>query len=157
MSPLMTKINIDTLTTNPFDISLKATPDERAVIQKRLSIISIENIEAKLQLRKKGLIFLKGTIQADMTVECVRTLVAFQQHLEIKVDETFLPPTGNTEAPLPEEVEPLEEETLNIGEIVIQLISLNLDPYPVAPDTLPLDYQEEKPSVSPFEVLKKKK
>lgn len=157
MSPLTTTINIEILTKDPFDISLKATPEERAVIQKRLNIISIENVEAKLQLRKKGLIFLKGMIQADITVECVRTLVAFQQHLIIKVDETFLPPAEDTETPLPEEVEPLEEEALNIGEIVIQLISLNLDPYPVAPDTLPLDYQEEKPSASPFEVLKKKK
>ncbi|KAB2834456.1 MAG: DUF177 domain-containing protein [Caedimonadaceae bacterium] len=157
MSPLTTSINIETLTKDPFDIFLKATSEERAVIQKRLNIISIENIEAELQLRKKEFIFLKGTIQADITVECVRTLVAFQQHLKIKVDETFLPSTGNTETSLSEEVEPLEEETLNIGEIVIQLISLNLDPYPVAPDTLPLDYQEEKPSSSPFEILKKKK
>lgn len=153
----MTTINIETLTKDPFDISLKATPEERAEIQKRLNLISIENIESNLHLRKKGLIFLKGTIQADITVECVRTLVPFQQHLKINVDETFLPLTEGTDAPLPEEVEPLEEETLNIGEIIIQLISLNLDPYPVAPDTLPLDYQEEKPSLSPFEVLKKEK
>jgi len=157
MSPLMTTINIETLTKDPFEISIKATPDERVEVQKRLNIISIEDIEAKLHLRKKGLIFLKGTIQADITVECVRTLVSFQQHLKINVDETFLPPTEGTDAPLPEEVEPLEEETLNIGEIIIQLISLNLDPYPVAPDTLPLDYQEEKPPLSPFEVLKKEK
>ncbi len=157
MSLLMTTINIETLTKDPIEISLKATPDERVEVQKRLNIISIENIEAKLHLRKKGLIFLKGTIQADITVECVRTLVSFQQHLKINVDETFLPPTEGTDAPLPEEVEPLEEETLNIGEIIIQLISLNLDPYPVAPDTLPLDYQEEKPALSPFEVLKKEK
>lgn len=157
MCSLTTTINIDTLTKDPFDIFLKATPEERAIIQKRLNVISIESIEAKLQLRKKGLIFLKGTIQADITVECVRTLVAFQQHLKIKVAEAFLPPTGDTETPLSEEVEPLEEEILNIGEIVIQLISLNLDSYPVAPDTLPLDYQEEKPSDSPFELLKKKK
>jgi uncharacterized metal-binding protein YceD (DUF177 family) len=157
MSPLMTTINIETLTKDPFEISIKATSDERVEVQKRLNIISIENIEAKLHLRKKGLIFLKGTIQADITVECVRTLVSFQQHLKINVDETFLPPTEGMDAPLPEEVEPLEEETLNIGEIIIQLVSLNLDPYPVAPDTLPLDYQEEKPVPSPFEVLKKEK
>lgn len=157
MSPLTTTINIDTLTKDPFDIFLKATLEERAIIQKRLNIISIENIEAKLQLRRKELIFLKGTIQADITVECVRTLVAFEKHIKIKVDEAFLSPTGVTATPLSEEVEPLEEETLNIGEIVIQLISLNLDLYPVAPDTLPLDYQEEKFSVSPFEALKKKK
>lgn len=156
MSPLMTTINIETLTKDPLDIVLKATPEERAEIQKRLNIISIENIEAKLHLRKKGLIFLKGTIQADITVECVRTVVPFQQHLKINVDETFLPPEG-AETPLPEEVEPLEEETLSIGEIIVQLISLNLDPYPVAPGTLPLDYQEEKPVTSPFEVLKKEK
>ncbi|MBX9786333.1 MAG: DUF177 domain-containing protein [Alphaproteobacteria bacterium] len=157
MLSLTTTINIDTLTRDPFDISLKATAEERATIQKRLSVISIENIEAKLHLRRKGLIFLKGMIQADITVECVRTLVAFQQHLKIKVNETFLAPAEDTETPLPEEVEPLEEEILNIGEIVIQLISLNLDPYPVAPNTLPLDYQEEKLSTSPFEVLKKEK
>jgi uncharacterized metal-binding protein YceD (DUF177 family) len=156
MSPLTTTINIEILTKDPFDVFLKATPEERRAIQKRLNIISIENVEAKLHLRKKGLIFLKGTIHADITVECVRTLVAFQQHLKIKVDETFMSPIEDTETPLPEEVEPLEEETLNIGEIVIQLISLNLDPYPVAPNTLPLDYQEEKPSASPFEILKKK-
>jgi uncharacterized metal-binding protein YceD (DUF177 family) len=157
MSPLMTTINIETLTKDPLSIALKATPEERAEIQERLNLISIENIEANLHLRKKGLIFLKGTIQADITVECVRTLVPFQQHLKINVDETFLSPTESMEAPLGEDVEPLEEEILNVGEIVIQLISLNLDPYPVAPDTLPLDYQEEKPSTSPFEVLKKEK
>lgn len=157
MFPLMTLINIEILTKDPFDISLKATPEERVIIQKRLSIISIENIETELQLRKKDFIFLKGTIQADITVECVRTLIAFQQHLKIKVDETFLPSTEDIKASLSEEGEPLEEETLNIGETVIQLISLNLDPYPVAPHTLPLDYQEEKLSPSPFEVLKKKK
>ncbi|MBL8676870.1 MAG: DUF177 domain-containing protein, partial [Alphaproteobacteria bacterium] len=127
MSPLTTSINIETLTKDPFDISLKATPEERLVIQKRLNVISIENIETKLQLRKKELVFLKGTIQANIKVECVRTLVHFQQHLKIKVDETFLPSTVNKETSLSEEVEPLEEETLNIGEIVIQLISLNLN------------------------------
>jgi hypothetical protein len=43
-----------------------------------------------------------------------------------------------------------------VGEVVIQLLSLSLDPYPVAPASAPIDYHEDKESLSPFKILKKK-
>lgn len=52
--------------------------------------------------------------------------------------------------------EPLYDTTLDLGEVVIQLLSLTLDPYPVAPESGPVDYKEDNSSSSPFAVLKKK-
>ena len=158
MPSLTYTLNIETLTKTPLEISLHATKEERGDIQNRLDLVSIENLEAKLHVKKKELIFLTGSIKTNFTQECVRTLVHFPQHLEINVNESFVFPAPQKELKSLslEESEPLEDNILNIGEIVIQLLSLNLDPYPVAPDTGPLDYQEDKSTSSPFHILKKK-
>lgn len=160
MLSLTFSVNIETLTAYPYDFHLVATLDEQMKVAKRLSLLSIEKLEAELHLEKDKWMTLSGTIVADVTQKCVRTLGPVPQHLEIEVDEIFV--AGGQEnkkemdLDLLESAEPLEENILDLGEVVIQLLSLNLDPYPVGPESKPLEYIEENGSPSPFDILKKK-
>lgn len=159
MPSLNYSIKVETLSSKAENYHLLATSEERAAIAKRLNLISLEYLKASIELLKKGHIYLTGKMIADVTQQCVRTLVSFPVHLEIEIDEEFTlaPKEQEKEVEFNSEdlVEPLEGDTLDLGEIVIQLLSLNLNPYPVAPESAPIDYKEKDTS-SPFEVLKKK-
>ncbi|MBS0272228.1 MAG: DUF177 domain-containing protein [Proteobacteria bacterium] len=160
MSILNFSVDIETISHKPHHFHLVANSEDRHVIARRLSLVSLEKLDAQLYLENGKEIYLTGEIVADVSQQCVRTLVYLPQHLEIKVDEIFLHKT-ETESEIDLEDldsrEPLQGNQLDLGEIVVQLLSLNLDPYPVAPDSKPIEYQEENGSRSPFDVLKKRK
>lgn len=163
MPSLAFSIQIDTLSATPQEIHLIATPEERADIANRLDLMALDHLEAHLHLKKKGKsIYLTGKAAATVTQQCVRTLVPITQPLKIDIHEEFTlspleDPKEKAEFTSEDLAEPLLENTLDLGEVVVQLLSLSLDPYPVAPGSLPIDYKEENSSSSPFAVLKKKK
>ena len=160
MSSIKLSINIETITSKLQNFHLIATLQEKKEMAIRLNLLAVDQLEAELHLEKRQRFFLTGIIVADVTQQCVRTLVPFSQHLEIDVEEIFFPATDEAkediDIDLLEEAEPIQGNTLDVGEVVIQLLSLSLDPYPVAPMTAPIDYQEDKESSSPFNILKKK-
>jgi uncharacterized metal-binding protein YceD (DUF177 family) len=160
MSSITLSINIETVTAKSQHFHLIATLQEKEEMAIRLNLLSVDRLEAELHLKKKERFFLTGIIVADVTQQCVRTLIPFSQHLEIDVEEIFFPATDEAkddiDIDLLEEVEPIHGNILDVGEVVIQLLSLSLDPYPVAPTTTPIDYHEDKESSSPFNILKKK-
>lgn len=157
---LACSINSDHLPSTPQSYKLKATPGERKKIAERLNLLSIDQLEAEISLQKKDHLLIVGKITAAVTQECVRTLVPFPQQLVIHVEEimSLAPLDSQQDIDLTGEdlAEPLEGSLLDIGEMVIQLLSLNLDPYPVAPESLPFEYKENNTRESPFEALKKK-
>lgn len=158
MSILNFSVDIETISHKPHHFHLVANSEERLTIAKRLSLISLERLDAQLYLEKGKEIYLTGEIVADITQQCVRTLAFLPRHLEIKIDEIFLPKTEEDEEIGLEDLdsrEPLQESQLDLGEVIIQLLSLNLDPYPVAPGSTPVEYHEENSPRSPFDVLKK--
>ncbi len=158
MSPLSTVINLETLAPGTHDFHLDASHEEREDAANRLNLIFIEKLKADLKLERDGRVILTGKIHAQVTQQCVRTLVFFLQELEVKVDELFfLESPKKLSEETQEEGEMLEDYILDLGEVVIQILSLNLDPYPVAPGTEPLEYHEKNGNPSPFEVLKNKK
>jgi uncharacterized metal-binding protein YceD (DUF177 family) len=159
MASMVFFVDSETLSAKPQTYDLIATIEEKKSIVKRLDLLSLEQLDAHLNLTKKERVHLTGKIIAEVTQQCVRTLVPLPQHLEIKVDECFLPASTEEELlnlNLEELVEPMEGNILDLGEIVIQLLSLNLDPYPVARGSMPLEYHEYKKGGSSFDVLKKK-
>lgn len=160
MTTLSCFINIDQLSSSPQTYDLKATPEERGKIAERLNLLALDQLEAQLSLQKKDHLLITGKITAAVTQECVRTLIPLPKQVIISVEEVMsLSPLGDQQdMDLKEEdvAERLEGNQLDLGEVVIQLLSLNLDPYPVASGSTPIDYKEDKTRESPFEVLKKK-
>lgn len=162
MSVLNTIVNVENITNEPQIYTLEATKEEREIISLRLNLLSLEKLNAKLQLERKEHIHLTGMVKAEVIQECVRTLQPISQQLEFLVHESFKQDPESS----PEETdtlttedltEPLEGKELDLGEVVIQLLSLNLDPFPVTQTSTFVDYQEPSEESSPFRVLRNSK
>jgi|SRR5579864_1372110 len=140
-----------------------ASPAECAALAKRFDLLTLDRLEARVQLSAlaAGFYRLSATLQADLTQPCVVTL----EPVKSRVAEAFallygavdeqkeVVLDGNSET-----VEPIEGGMIDIGEAVAQQLSLALDPFPRAPgapapsDTSPSESQRLD---SPFAVLAK--
>jgi uncharacterized metal-binding protein YceD (DUF177 family) len=160
MPSLTFSVNVEANLSAPHDFLLVATQEEREKIAKRLHILSVEFLEAQLTLQQNERLHLKGKIRAGVIQQCVRSLKPLPSRLEIPVDELFVFSYDQDGKDIDLDVEnmdePLQGNTLDLGEIVTQLLSLNLDPYPVDPSSVPVEYYDENGNTSPFDVLKKK-
>lgn len=123
--------------------SIEANPPELKAIAARLGLPSMQALSADLSVGwadGRGLLRVTGMIQADVTYECVVTLEPFGAHLEVAVDEAFDPaaPADRDEVELADldqadAPEPLRGNRLDLGETVVQCLSLALDPHPRRP------------------------
>ena len=143
---------------------VSATPDERVALARRLGLLGLDRLEARIGLRcAQGgtLLYLVGRLTADVVQACVVTLEPVANHLE----EGFTVIYGR----LPEETEvsvdvdddsvrePWPEGPLDIGEAVAQELAISLDPYPHAAGAVlksgeGADSEPEK-RINPFSVL----
>lgn len=125
--------------------SIEAKPQEREKIAHYLALPAVASLTAEVALapwRGKGL-RVEGTLRADVTQTCVVTLDPVEAHVEAAFERRFLPaellardeesqhevlvdPEGEDPA------EPLGHD-VDLGEILVEELSLNLDPYPRKP------------------------
>jgi hypothetical protein len=110
-------------------IRFEAGPEARAALAARFGLIELTAFSADATLRRRrdtGWIELKGSLSARVVQECVVTLEPIAAAIEAEIDELF------------EEPEPLEDELLDVGEVIAQVLSLSLDPFPRAPGVPPV-------------------
>jgi len=116
-----------------------ASPAERAAVARRLDLVALDLLEADLRLRLVAggtVLEIVGTIEAAVVQTCVVTLEPVPARLSLPVEIAYALTRGATddEEPLdPGAPEPLPPEGLDLGEEVVQTLSLGLDPYPRAP------------------------
>jgi uncharacterized metal-binding protein YceD (DUF177 family) len=117
-----------------------ARPAERAAVAKRLDLLALDRLEARLSLRLTAgatLLTVTGRIEAAVVQSCVITLEPVPAELSLPVDVTYAltraGPEEGEESVDPDAPEPLPPGGLDLGEEVVQLLSLGLDPYPRAP------------------------
>jgi uncharacterized metal-binding protein YceD (DUF177 family) len=111
---------------------IEATPAERVALARRFGLRALDALTAEVRLTPLGRgVRLDAALEADVVQECVVTLQPVPNH----VSERFTLVYGEAPASPDEDavVEPLENETIDIGEAVAQQLSLALDPYPRAP------------------------
>lgn len=135
-------VRIDTLGGQPRAIEIAAGPSERAALASRFGLLAIDRLEAELAISRNGEeVALHGTLQADVTQACVASGAPVPAALIVPFDILFRPQPAPGQAE--EEVELSEGEMdvvfydraeVDIGEAVAETLSLNLDPYPRAPD-----------------------
>ena len=125
--------------------TIEAKPQELEKIAAHLELVSVQKLVADVALarwRGKG-IRITGALKADVTQACVVTLDPVEEHVEVEFERRFLPEeTMGREQPETHDIfvdpdgedptEPLGRE-IDIGEILIEELSLNLDPYPRKP------------------------
>ena len=118
-----------------FDLAADAA--ERAALAKRFGLISLDRFEAQLAVEwveRDKVLALRGRISADVVQSCVVTLEPVPNTVSEAIDLLFARDAATIDELVdPDEAEPLEGDSLDIGEIAAEELSLSLDPYPRAP------------------------
>lgn len=127
-------------------ISFEADEAACATLAERFGLIELSEFRAEARLRRRkdtGWIELKGTLTATVVQECVVTLEPVTNHVDGEIDELFEDGPGEERHgkdrvevdldPVADDPEPLEGDVLDVGEIIAQVLSLSIDPYPRAP------------------------
>lgn len=159
---------IDTLGALPREMTLIAEPEERAALAGRFGLLALDRLEAEVTVtRREEEIALQGTLRAEASQACVASGAPVPANLIVPFDILFRPqPAASGRAD--EEVELGEGEMdvvfyaggeVDLGEAVAETLSLNLDPYPRAPEAdavlrkagVMSEGEEEK--VTPFAAL----
>ena len=142
---------------------ISATEAEREALAARYSVLSLDKLDAQLTVRRDaaGDIVVEGSLQAKLTQECVVTLEPVHDQVSTSFDQRFTlypsAPTGDFEMG-PDDVEPPEPiigDSVDLGEVVAQHLSLAINPYPRALDADEQAAQilPKTPEDSPFSVL----
>ena len=135
-------VRIDTLGEPPKAMAIEAGPEERAALAARFGLLALDRLTADLTLGRSGQqVDVHGTLRADLVQACVASGAPVPAALIVPFDIAFRPQpaAGRTD----EEVELSESEMdvvfyeraeVDVGEAVAETLSLNLDPYPRAPE-----------------------
>jgi hypothetical protein len=142
-----------------------ANAEERAALARRFGLQSLDRFGAEIRLSREpgGGVRLDGRIEAALVQSCVVTLGPVPAEVGDLFTLIFRPGLDEDEADrltfeTEEDVtfEPLEGDSIDIGEVAAQQLSLVIDPYPRAQGAaLGAEPAEETPldKVRPFEGL----
>lgn len=148
-------------------VALEATEEERGQLAGRFGLLALDRLTAALTLTRgaSGIpIRVRGRMEASVVQECVVSLEPVQSEIGEDIDVEYGPSAdeGGEEVfdlDQPDPPEPLEGDSLELGELVAQHLSVALDPYPRKEGVSPLEWgaggadEAEKPENGPFSVL----
>ncbi len=154
-------LRLDGIGSATISVSLRPGAEARAALARRFELQGIDRFEADLTVRRRrgsGWIELAGILSATVTQTCVVTtdpvpatvtvevLELFDDSGEVRPEEVDLDFTSDTP-------EPIDGETLEVGEITAQAFGLALDPYPRTPGAeaaITAVGEASQPAPSPF-------
>ncbi|WP_395665606.1 YceD family protein [Methylocella sp.] len=147
--PLMTRpVRLADVPETGLDVRIEADPAERAAIAGADALVSLESLSADLTVVRKGerRAEVSGRLRARLTQMCVVTLEPFETTLEAEIEARFAaaaearrPRGGRGEAQdAPQEAamddaDPIVNGEIDLGALVEEFFTLNLDPHPRRP------------------------
>lgn len=148
--------------------SIEASDPEREAVARRLGLLSVDSLAAQATVKSVGgrLFRVQGRWEAEVQQACVVTLEPVAESLGGEFEASYEPDDGRGrghEADVlvdPEAADPAEilpEEGIDLGELVVQELSVALDPYPRVPGVeVPAEYRPPKVEEveGPFSALK---
>ena len=134
-----------------------ADSTERALVAKRLGLPAVNSLTADLMLTRwhgEG-VKVAGRFDAEVEQVCVVTLDPFPATVSDTIERYFLP---NARAAEPEaDIDSFADGVIELGEVVVESLSLALDPYPRKPGAEFHGVEDgpgsAEPVSSPFAVL----
>jgi len=163
--PLSIIYDLSDLSSAGAELSVVATPGQRARLAEWADVKSVGSFEANITLKRHpGARFeYRAALSADVVQSCVVTLEPMPAHLSLEVERslhlTKLPPNASIE---PEELsigsdegpEEIQDLHYDVAAPLLEEFSLAIEPYPRAPGVSFEAPQEKDPPESPFAVLK---
>jgi uncharacterized metal-binding protein YceD (DUF177 family) len=129
--------------------ALAADEPARAAIAKAAQLRSLPRLEATFDVTRRGSggLHVVGCVSATVGQVCVVSLDPLENEIEEPVDLIFLPgaaPTGDAspkrvvEVASDEEpdIEPLVNDTVDLGAVATEFLLLGIDPYPRKPEAV---------------------
>ncbi|MEC7576663.1 MAG: DUF177 domain-containing protein [Pseudomonadota bacterium] len=135
-------------------LKAEAFPEDLADIAEFLKVEAISNLKANITINRPDnnhLIYVSGTVSADIEQQCVRTLRPVYAHIEEPFDAYFsetdkaisfakgksdlLVRHGHDEVPMLDEKddpEPVVDGVINLGDLALQFLALAIPLYPKA-------------------------
>ena len=156
-------VKMTALNREPQSYSARANPAECEALTGRLDLLALSDfiVEADVQKWRRG-VRVTGTIKADVVQRCIVSLEPVPDQISESFDRGFLPEkdiVGETKPGQEVEIEDDDElgdlpdilgDTLDLGEIAAEALSLALNPYPRAEGQDPLDAQAAPPGETPM-------
>ncbi|GGD86051.1 metal-binding protein [Aureimonas endophytica] len=148
-------------------LSFTASEAQRAAVARRFDLVSVESLGAELvatRWQRDG-VTVEGRLTADVVQTDVVTLEPLPEHVEEEVRLFYVPEHSRLARPAAEEGEEVEVDLadevpesfkgdrVDLGEALVQILGLALDPYPRAPDATFEERREGEAEPSPFAVL----
>jgi uncharacterized metal-binding protein YceD (DUF177 family) len=128
------------LGTEPFHREISATIAERAALARRFDLVSLDRLEAVVELVRQDerTVLLRAQFEAAFEQICTITLDPIASAIAAEFSLLYGAPDAEEAAAglVGDEVafEPLPSEAIDIGEAVAQEFSLALPPFPRSPD-----------------------
>lgn len=163
--PLSVVYDLSDLSEAGAEITVAATPEQRAQLAKWVKVDSVEKFEGLVSLKRLSAtrFAYRAEISADVIQSCVVTLEPVPSHLALEIDRSLLlvklPRRGVAG---PQEVFPasdegpeqIEDTRYDIAAPLLEEFSLAIEPYPRAPGVVFNPPADEDSTRSPFEALK---
>ncbi len=148
-------------------LNLTADEKEKSALAKRFGLEKIEELSANLVFKRvnQKRIRLDAVLKSRVKQQCGITLKTFVQPVEEKFSVVFISEKDDSlrsnEIDLDmtgdDDVELLQDNKIDAGELVAEYLSLALDPFPHAPDAVFHDEIDSESEKNPFSVLEKLK
>ena len=123
----------------PLSKEIVATEEERSALSERLQIVRIDRLEATVRAAVEGPRYyhIQGELTAQIVQACIRTLEPIAQTVETSIDfrlttdPSCAPQEGlEMEFGVEDDLEFVNSNQVDLGELVTQQLSISLDPYP---------------------------
>jgi uncharacterized metal-binding protein YceD (DUF177 family) len=133
-------VRVAGLGSTAFRQRIEATPDERRHLSERFDLLALDRLAAVVELRRQDgeVVLLEATFEAEFVQACTVTLDPVPGSISDRFSLIYAPVSEQqheigwgVEQPT---FEPLEEDTIDVGEAVAQELSLSLPLCPRHPD-----------------------
>lgn len=161
----------------PHQVEIKARPEERRALVARFGLEDLAELTGQLTVFwRNNEVVVEGKLKAKATQACIVTLEPVDEEIYEEFTVVFAErpdeapehePSGEDYAEPQELVEPLENDSIDLGEVLAQQLALSLNPYPRAEGAeLPEEGftsgaakkdEEADESANPFAILKQLK
>jgi uncharacterized metal-binding protein YceD (DUF177 family) len=147
------------LSTRSFRQRIEATAEERQRLSRRFDLISLDRLEAEVELRRQSpeVILLEAEFAAEFAQCCAVTLEPVRGAVSDRFSLVYGPaPEEEQEIALTTDepaFEPLDGKSIDIGEAVAQELSLALPIFPRDPEATIDEAATAEPLQGPFATL----
>jgi uncharacterized metal-binding protein YceD (DUF177 family) len=143
--PWSVPIRLDEVPEGGKHVVLEPSAEVRAALAKPVGVDEVERLKAVLEVRRLGRDGLRvtGEVRATVRQTCVVSLTPLTNEIHEPITVDFVPPRSDKvmnineieiDVDASDEAEPLTGNSIDLGHVVTEFLTLAVDPYPRKPD-----------------------